>query len=181
MYGFDLWIKIAHLLFYLYSSGQFWQLKFSFIDQCSHGAHKGTSAHSPLHSRNDFWFHDWVRLGIITDVTISSKSQCPRQEVCSKTQSPFKEGRRRILGGSFKHSLMQQGEVLGISVHLNCGAMEGDGSLKTRDHRLKVNEERCLKSKMNVSYRDNELNNHSDMRKFTSAINQAFPFPRAKP
>ena len=33
MYGFDLWIKIAHLLFYLYSSGQFWQLKFSFIDQ----------------------------------------------------------------------------------------------------------------------------------------------------
>lgn len=103
MYGFDLWIKIAHLLFYLYSSGQFWQLKFSFIDQCSHCAHEGTGAHSLLHSRNDdFWFHDRVRLGIITDVTISSKSQCPRQEVCCKTQSPFKEGRRKILGGSLQ-------------------------------------------------------------------------------
>jgi len=41
-------------------------------------------------------------LGIITDVTISSKSQCPRQEVCCKTQSPFKEGRRKILGGSLQ-------------------------------------------------------------------------------
>ena len=41
MYGFDLWIKIAHLLFYLYSSGQFWQLEFSFIDQGSHCAHEG--------------------------------------------------------------------------------------------------------------------------------------------
>lgn len=76
---------------------------------------------------------------------------------------------------------MQQEEVLGISVHLNSGAMEGDGSLKTRGHRLKVNEERCLKSKMNISYRDNELNYHFDMRKFPRAINQAFPFPRAKP
>lgn len=94
-YGFDLWIKIAHLLFYLYISGPFWQLKFSFIDQCSHCAHEGTGAHSLLRSRsNGFCLHDCIRLGIVTDVTISSKPQYPRREVCCKTQSPFKEGRR---------------------------------------------------------------------------------------
>lgn len=123
MYGFDLWIKIAHLLFYLYSCRQFWQLKFSFIDQRSHCAHKGTGAHSLLHSRNDdFWYHGWIRLEIITDITISSKSQCPRQEVCCKTQSPFKERSRRIWGGGLQAQFNADGDRPRLYLCINTGA-----------------------------------------------------------
>lgn len=150
MYGFDLWIKITRLLFYLYSSGQFWQLKFSFIDQCSHCAHEGTGAHSLLHSRNDdFWFHDWVRLGIITDITISSQSQGPRQEVCCKTQSPFKEGRKRVSGGSLQAQLNAAGIGHGYpsiqTVELLLLLSWGDCFPKTQFHRLETNEQKMPK------------------------------------
>jgi hypothetical protein len=146
MYGFDLWIKIAHLLFYLYSSGQFWQLKFSFIDQCSHCAHEGTGAHSLLHSRNDdFWFHDWVKLGITTDITISSKSHRPRQEACCKTQSPFKEGRRRILAGSLQGRFNAAGTGHGYIYPSKLWCTVRNLSLVTQSHRLKNNEQKCLK------------------------------------
>lgn len=150
MYGFDLWIKITHLLFYLYSSGQFWQLKFSFIDQCSHCAHEGTGAHSLLHSRNDdFWFHDWVRLGIITDVTISSKSHRPRQEVCCKTQSPFQGGQKRPLGGSSQAQWNEAGTGHGcLSIHtvwLLLPLYQGSGFSKTQSHRLQANEQKMSK------------------------------------
>lgn len=139
MYGFDSWIKIAHLLFYLYSSGQFWQLKFSFIDQCSHCAHKGTGVSSLLHSRNDdFWFHDCIRSGIVTDTTIRSKSQCPRQKFCCKTQSPFKERRGESWLDVGKHSLTQLGEAVNMSAHQAFEQPKEAISGNTWSSRLKV-------------------------------------------
>lgn len=58
------------------------------------------------------------------------------------------------------------GVATGLSVHPNSGAMEGGASLKTQFYRVRINQQRYLKSTMNVSYRDNERNNHFEARNF---------------